>query len=105
MSGELSEIDVKVAQIKSILDGIVLKKRALITTRSFEDDWNWGGSDFIPWGNDWMWEDPNGDYHQVIDSDGDGRPDSVLLPDVNITPNPNPDPNPWPSDPINPQTP
>ena len=97
-------------------------------TRSMEDDNPWGW-DNDPWGNsgnnendDWIFGN-GGDYSSLgggffydsnndsilYDWDGDGNPDSVWVPEVDITPDypsdnifPDPDPDPTP-DPVEPR--
>lgn len=84
--------------IKSILSKISVKGKSSIMSRSWEDDWGWDDGDYYPTGGDGgIWIDPDDNWHLVTDYDGDGRPDSFWIPDVEITPDyPNPDP--WPDD-------
>lgn len=84
--------------MKSILSKISVKGKSSIMSRSWEDDWGWDDGDYYPTGGDGgIWIDPDNNWHLVTDYDGDGVPDSFLMPDVEATPDyPNPDP--WPDD-------
>ncbi|MEY8685748.1 hypothetical protein AB9N12_06260 [Bacteroides sp. AN502(2024)] len=97
----------RIATIKSILGGIHLKRSTSIKTRSFEDDYNYNDDydnnydDSDNWQYDDYWVvgdglyyDPNNDQF-LVDYDGDGNPESVWLPEVDVTPN-EPDPDPFP---------
>lgn len=83
-----------------------------------DDNHNSGGGfnpDHNPNDNDWDYGKENKDYVNIgggffidmkngvvlYDYDGDGKPDSVWLPEVDVTPNPTPDPDPEPDNPVN----
>lgn len=89
--------------LKSIIKDIVFNRNSIISTRSEgEDDWDFG-SDEQNYINicDGLFYDKVHDVF-LYDSDGDGKPDSVWIPEVDITPehpdniDPDPTPNPLP---------
>lgn len=102
----------KIKCLRSILKEVVLSQNIVVSTRSFgeDDDWDWGWDD-----NDWDYGDENINYWDIgndfyydkandqvlYDYDKDGYPDSMWIPDVEVTPddpwgNPDPDPAPDP---------
>lgn len=112
----------KIALMKSILGGIQLRRGSSITTRNFEDynnedDWPFNNENDGQSNNeiDWQyrndyWSIADGLYYDpknetfLIDFDGDGKPESVWFPELEVNSNgahfnPLPDPDPMPDGP------
>ena len=70
-------------------------------TGSEDGDWEWGDR--------WEYIDKDGNHYTIVDTDGDGNPDSVLVDPVDVDNNdndtPETEPEPLPDDDIEPPTP
>lgn len=108
MPSKRGNLEERVKVLKSILRRCIFNRTSNIFTRSEgEDDWDYGteGKDYIELWEGYYYDKENGVI--LYDADGDGKPDSVWIPDVEVTPNiptPVPDPDPIP-DPVIPDLP
>lgn len=98
--GDMETLGQRVKVLRSILEGMTFRRMAVATTRFGEwdygdgypslpplpdnDDWNYGLGNYTDLGDGYFWDEDNNEI--LYDSDGDGKPDSVWIPPVDITP-------------------
>ena len=106
MSGTKKEMDEKVFWLKSILRPFQLIRCPDAQSRGMGEDliiqWIMQGKTVVKVGDDWIFSDENGEQFRLMDCDGDGEPDAlVILPENGGGGNSVPDPDPDAGDDIN----
>ncbi len=88
MAGDLEDAVEKAVYAKSLMNGISIYRisRNTASRSNDEEEWDWTLSDLVE-EEDGIWLYWHyGHSHRVIDTDGDGIPDSLLMDDVVVTP-------------------
>lgn len=102
--GDMETLGLRVKVLRSILEGMTFRRMAVATTRFGEwdygdgypplpplpdnDDWSYDLGNYTNLGDGYFWDENNNRF--LYDTDGDGKPDTVCVPPVEIKPE-NPD--------------
>ena len=88
LSGKTDDAVRKIKYAESLIGDVSISKANLVSARSFdEDDWDWEDSDLTENGDgSWIYQGPDGNYYEVIDTDSDGEPDSIIMTPIVVTP-------------------
>ena len=88
LSGKIDGAVRKIKSAESLIGNISISKVSLASARSFdEDDWDWENADLTDNGEgSWIYQGPDGNYYEVIDTDGDNKPDSIVMTPIVVTP-------------------
>ncbi len=98
--GDMETLGQRVKVLRSILEGMTFRRMAVATTRFGEwdygdgypslpplpdnDDWNYDLGNYTNLGDGYFWDEDNNRF--LYDSNGDGKPDIVCVPPVEIKP-------------------
>ncbi len=98
--GDMETLGQRVKVLRSILEGMTFRRMAVTTTRFGEwdygdgypplpplpdnDDWNYDLGNYTNLGDGYFWDEDNNRF--LYDSNGDGKPDIVCVPPVEIKP-------------------
>lgn len=100
MPGDMETLGQRVKVLRSVLEGMTFRRMAVATTRFGEfdygdsypplpplpdnGDWNYDLGDYTDLGDGFFYDNVNKKY--LFDSNGDGKPDTVCVPEVEVKP-------------------
>lgn len=100
MPGDMETLGQRVKVLRSVLEGMTFRRMAVATTRFGEfdygesypplpplpdnGDWNYDLGNYTDLGNGYFYDNDNNKL--LFDSNGDGKPDTVCVPEVEVNP-------------------